>query len=107
MKPGGVFEDASFAQRIATLEYKTGASDFWTDSTAAEKVMGKIKTLKNRYDPWKELRESWRLFRIFCSLFSLIRRKNRKGKRKSSYIPASLCGKNMQKVSDTPSPKKR
>jgi peptide chain release factor 2 len=56
MKPGGVFEDASFAQRIATLEYKTGASDFWTDSAAAEKVMGEIKTLKNRYDPWKELR---------------------------------------------------
>jgi peptide chain release factor 2 len=56
MKHGGVFEDAAFAQRIAEQEQKTGANDFWNDTAAAEKVMGELKALKNRYDPWKDLR---------------------------------------------------
>ena len=56
MKLGGVFEDASFAERIAALEQKTGAAEFWNDTASAEKVMGELKALKNRYEPWKELR---------------------------------------------------
>ncbi|WP_245535024.1 peptide chain release factor 2 [Leadbettera azotonutricia] len=49
-------EDANFSQRIADLEAKTGAADFWSDSSRAEKVMGELKALKNRYEPWRELR---------------------------------------------------
>jgi peptide chain release factor 2 len=56
MKPGGVFEDASFGQRIAGIEAKTAEPGFWNDSAAAEKIMGELKSLKNRYEPWKELR---------------------------------------------------
>ena len=53
---GGVFEDADFGGRISRLEESTGAPDFWNDSSQAEKVMGEIKALKNRYEPWKNLR---------------------------------------------------
>jgi peptide chain release factor 2 len=59
--PGGVFEKpvkgASFAERIAELEEKTGREDFWNDTAAAEKTMAELKSLKNRYDPWVGLRE--------------------------------------------------
>jgi peptide chain release factor 2 len=56
MKPGGVFEDAAFAQRIGEIEQKAGASDFWNDPGKAEKIMGELKALKSRYEPWKNLR---------------------------------------------------
>jgi peptide chain release factor 2 len=56
MKPGGVFEDASFGQRIGELEKKAGDPDFWNDPGQAEKLMGDLKTLKGRYEPWKSLR---------------------------------------------------
>ena len=56
MTPGGVFEDASFGQRIAAIEDRTAAADFWNDTAAAEKTMGELKSLKNRYEPWKGLR---------------------------------------------------
>jgi peptide chain release factor 2 len=56
MKPGGVFEDASFVQRIGELEEKAGDPDFWKESGQAEKFMGELKTLKGRYEPWKSLR---------------------------------------------------
>ena len=56
MKPGGVFEDANFSGRISELEEKTSAVDFWNDSSRAEKVIGDLKILKNRYEPWKNLR---------------------------------------------------
>jgi peptide chain release factor 2 len=54
--PGGVFEDASFEQRIAGIEAKTGEENFWNDTAAAEKTMTELKALKNRYEPWKDLR---------------------------------------------------
>jgi peptide chain release factor 2 len=58
---GGVFEKpakgASFAERIAELEEKTGGEGFWNDTAAAEKTMAELKSLKNRYDPWVELRK--------------------------------------------------
>jgi peptide chain release factor 2 len=56
MKPGGVFEDASFGPRIAALEAATAGARFWDDPRRAEKVMGELKALKGRYEPWKALR---------------------------------------------------
>jgi peptide chain release factor 2 len=56
MKPGGIFEDASFAQRIGELEKKAEDPDFWKDPGKAEKFMGDLKALKSRYEPWKSLR---------------------------------------------------
>jgi len=57
MKHGGVFEDASFAQRIEEIEAKTAEPDFWNDSEVVEKTMASLKSLKNRYEPWKALYE--------------------------------------------------
>ena len=57
MKHGGVFEDASFAQRIGEIEAKTAEPGFWNDSEAVEKTMASLKSLKNRYEPWKALRD--------------------------------------------------
>ena len=37
------------------METAIGASDFWNDSAAAEKVMSDFKALKTRFEPWKDL----------------------------------------------------
>jgi len=54
---GGVFEDASFAQRIADIEAKTAEPGFWNDQENVEKTVASLKSLKNRYEPWKALHE--------------------------------------------------
>jgi peptide chain release factor 2 len=75
-KPGGVFEGPqrgspgksdvassksdvasgkSIAARIAEIEVKAAESGFWDDGAAAEKIMGELKSLKSRYEPWKNL----------------------------------------------------
>jgi peptide chain release factor 2 len=56
MPPGGVFEDASFARRIGDIEKEAGDPDFWKYPGQAEKLMGELKALKGRYEPWKSLR---------------------------------------------------
>jgi peptide chain release factor 2 len=38
------------------LERQTGSEHFWDDPAGAEKVMGELKALKNRYEPWKVLK---------------------------------------------------
>jgi len=55
VKHGGVFEDASFSQRIAELESKTAEPGFWNDQETVDKTMALLKNLKNRYEPWKAL----------------------------------------------------
>jgi peptide chain release factor 2 len=42
-------------EEIETLEQKTAAPEFWNDREHAEKTMGQLKRLKDRYEPWKEL----------------------------------------------------
>jgi len=54
-KLGGVFEDAKFAQRITELEEKTAQPGFWNDQENVDKTMALMKSLKNRYEPWKSL----------------------------------------------------
>ncbi|MDR3130151.1 MAG: peptide chain release factor 2 [Treponema sp.] len=49
-------EAASFGSRIAELEAKTGDEHFWSDPAGAEKVLAELKALKNRCEPWKELK---------------------------------------------------
>ncbi|GMO26680.1 MAG: peptide chain release factor 2 [Termitinemataceae bacterium] len=56
MKHGGVFEDAGFAAKITALEEKAAGDGFWNDTAAAEKVMTGLKSLKLRYEPWKQLK---------------------------------------------------
>ena len=38
------------------MEAKTVEPGFWNDAEAAEKIFASLKSLKNRYEPWKELR---------------------------------------------------
>jgi peptide chain release factor 2 len=56
MRHGGVFEEAGFAGRIAALERRAGEPGFWNEAAAAEKAMGELKALKNRYEPWQALK---------------------------------------------------
>jgi peptide chain release factor 2 len=46
----------SIGQRIAEIEAKAGEPGFWNDAGAAEKLMGELKALKGRYEPWKSLK---------------------------------------------------
>ena len=52
---GGVFDSDSIYSKIAEQEELQNQSDFWDNPEKAQKVMSKIKALKLRVDPWKEL----------------------------------------------------
>ena len=60
--PGGVFElpqkdsGKTIKELIEELEEQSGDTDFWNNPAKAEKVMGKLKALKSRYEPWKNLK---------------------------------------------------
>jgi len=60
--PGGVFEQPqkgsgkTIEQKIQELEAESGKSEFWNDPSRAEKAMGELKALRNRYEPWKNLK---------------------------------------------------
>jgi peptide chain release factor 2 len=64
LTPGGVFEKplsgkeggVTMRDRIGELEKLSGTADFWNDTVKAEKAMGELKALKNRVDPWRNLR---------------------------------------------------
>ena len=52
---GGVFDSATIENKIKALETQSGEPNFWDDTKKAEKILGEIKYLKNRIEPWKEL----------------------------------------------------
>ncbi len=52
---GGVFDSDSIYSKISEQEELQNHSDFWDNPEKAQKVMSKIKALKLRVDPWKEL----------------------------------------------------
>ena len=60
--PGGVFEQPqkgsgkTIKERILELEEESGKADFWNNALNAEKVMGELKSQKNRLEPWKNLK---------------------------------------------------
>ena len=55
MKSGGIFDSAVIESKIAEKEALTAEPGFWDNPQKAEKVMGDIKALKARIEPWKEL----------------------------------------------------
>lgn len=55
MNVWGVFDSDSIYSKIAEQEELQNQSDFWDNPEKAQKVMSKIKALKLRVDPWKEL----------------------------------------------------
>ena len=62
MTPGGVFEQPqkgsgkTIKEHIQGLEEESGKAGFWNDPSKAEKTMGELKALKNRYEPWQNLK---------------------------------------------------
>ncbi|MEL3905787.1 MAG: peptide chain release factor 2 [Treponema sp.] len=48
-------DSAAVRKKIAEKELLTGAAGFWDDPKQAEKVMGEIKKLKNKIEPWESL----------------------------------------------------
>jgi peptide chain release factor 2 len=59
-KHGGVFDRPAAGQkplgeRIAEIEARAAEPGFWNDQAGAEKAMGELKALKNRYEPWRIL----------------------------------------------------
>ncbi len=55
--PGGIFEDSGVQSEIEELEAKSGDPDFWNDRETAEAVLTQLKRLKDRVDPWRELKQ--------------------------------------------------
>lgn len=46
-------------RQIADIERETAQPDFWTDKERAGETLGRLKALKRRYEPWRELRASF------------------------------------------------
>jgi peptide chain release factor 2 len=58
-KLGGGFDPATLEKKIAEIEVKTAAADFWQDKDKAGDVLGRLKALKRRYDPWVKIRSEY------------------------------------------------
>jgi peptide chain release factor 2 len=68
MIQGGVFDGADFGKKISDLEAMAGSEGFWNDSAKAEKLMGDLKALKARYEPWKDLEAEVDDLEVFLEL---------------------------------------
>ncbi len=49
-----VFDCATKAAEIKTIENQMAAADFWDNSENAQQVVGQLKSLKAIYDPWND-----------------------------------------------------
>ncbi len=67
-KPGGVFDPAGLLRQIEEIEKRSAASDFWQDKDKATAELGRLKTLKRRYDPWAKLRADLSDLKEICAL---------------------------------------
>jgi len=56
LKSGGVFDPDRLKSSINELEQKTAEPAFWNDREEAEKVLSRLKILKGRFEPWKDLK---------------------------------------------------
>ena len=52
---GGVFDVEKLSNKIKQLEAKSSESDFWNDSSLAEKTFKELNELKDQLNPWQEL----------------------------------------------------
>ena len=49
-----VFDCATKAAEIKTIENQMAAANFWDNSEHAQQVVGQLKSLKTIYDPWND-----------------------------------------------------
>jgi len=57
-KPGGIFDSEALYDRIRRLEAESAAEGFWSDRENAEKVMGEIKRIQRKLEPWDTLKQA-------------------------------------------------
>jgi peptide chain release factor 2 len=55
--PWTVFDWASKASELETLESQTQQGDFWSDQSRAQEHLKKLKAIKHVVEPWQELRD--------------------------------------------------
>jgi peptide chain release factor 2 len=68
MIPGGIFDPEGIQRKIKDIELETAEPDFWNDRENAEKQLQKHKRLKNRLEPWAELKKENDDLVELCSL---------------------------------------
>jgi len=68
MKWGLLFDIARINDEIAELEHKTLNPEFWNDMENSQKILQKIKMLKNRLDKHKSLVMQWEDLKTLCEL---------------------------------------
>jgi peptide chain release factor 2 len=54
--PGGIFDAEALKLQIKELEEKSAHPQFWDDREEAEAVLTRAKRLRDRVEPWEELR---------------------------------------------------
>ncbi len=55
---GGIFDPDAIYHDIAQKEDESGAPDFWDNRERAEKVLQDIRKLKNRIEPWQDIKDN-------------------------------------------------
>ncbi len=55
---GGIFDQVGLKKEIESLEEKTSRPDFWQERENAGAILTMLKKLKDRYEPWKEIKKS-------------------------------------------------
>jgi len=67
-RPGGAFDPEKLGTEIGQLENSTATQDFWQNRDNAEKILSRLKRLKERFEPWQKLKaeieELEELFRL-------------------------------------------
>jgi peptide chain release factor 2 len=58
-RPGGVFDPETLKRQIEEIERDTARPDFWADKEHAGEMLGRLKALKRRYEPWQGLRSEF------------------------------------------------
>jgi peptide chain release factor 2 len=56
---GGVFDPEKLKREISDIEKRTALPDFWLDKETAGEMLGRLKSLKRRYEPWQKLRSDY------------------------------------------------
>ncbi|WP_245584610.1 peptide chain release factor 2 [Spirochaeta cellobiosiphila] len=54
----GIFDPDAIYHDIAQKEDESGAPDFWDNRERAEKVLQDIRKLKNRIEPWQDIKDN-------------------------------------------------
>ncbi len=55
-KHGGIFDPDKLKSQIADFEKQTADENFWNDRENAEKVLGDMKRIRGRLEPWEQIK---------------------------------------------------